>query len=139
MRFLAKLVIISICPIVLACNPLAPTDYELVHGVTATPSSVTLHLGQQQSFTVNSNRGHLDDMWFGVTSVYIDDPECRCKKDIPLGKLKRLEQGQLIFYAPLRVDSVPLPATVKIYVGAGDWGRVVLNDYRDIAEITITP
>jgi hypothetical protein len=121
------------------CNPLAPTAYELTHGVYLTPSAVHLGLGSAQTFTIRSSEGHLDELRFVGGYVRVFNPERATEEQVPLGRLERPDHRTLIYRAPIAVrDSITLPVTMHIAACAGPIG-VYGNCGPALAHITLEP
>ena len=121
----------------LACNPFAPTPYELTHGVSISPADVTVGVGTSQTFTIHSAQGRYDELRISTIGVESFDEECPCEQYVRLGTLRRIDDRTVEYIAPVRVTSVSLPATMPLHACSG--GGNSRNCVGDLAQITIVP
>lgn len=123
--------------LLICCNPLSPTEYEVANGVTMTPQKVTLPIGGVQIFNVSSQQGRLDDIRVRLLGAQVYDGECACERYVELGNLKKIDSKTYRYTAPTEVrESIELPLTFKIYVAYGEVGHGA--HYEDLAFITVT-
>lgn len=123
--------------VLIGCNPLGPSELDVVSGITMTPAAATVPINGEQYFSIQSLEGRLDMVRISLLKIPLYNDECACDRYISLGNLKRLEDNLYLYTAPTAVrEDIRLPITLEISAAFGDVGHGA--EYQTLGHVKVT-